>query len=117
MKTMRWSLLLAVALCMALFAGCGRKKVGKTVFPGTPEYGNRAATLRINERDARERALRTAREQGREYEISSRPTALYERNYVFSQPASNGAELKGYHVDGDTGEVRYWTKSKVVNPK
>ena len=117
MKTMRWSLLLAAVVCMALFAGCGRKKVGKTVFYGTPEYENRARTLNINERDARERALRTAREQGREYEISQRPTALYGRSYVFSEPVAQGADLKGYRVEGDTGKVSYHGKSKIVKPR
>ena len=112
---MRWSLL-AVAACAALSAGCGNR-VGKTVFPGTPEYENRARTLQVSERQAREYALQAARQQGREHEVSQRPTALYERKYVFGEPMSVGADLQGYHVDGDSGAVDYWRKSKVVKPR
>jgi len=94
-----------------------RAGVGKTVFPGTPEYDNRARTFQVGERQARERALQEAQRQGRDHVVSQRPTALYERQYVFSEPAAQGAELRGYHVDGDSGVVRYYEKSKVVKPR
>ncbi|MDR0361301.1 MAG: hypothetical protein LBJ46_01220 [Planctomycetota bacterium] len=101
-----WALGLVVFLAAA---GCGNpiKREPSNVFPGTPAYDKRVSSFKITP----DQAFRIAYEAGQTdrqlHYVSKRPTAVAKRWYVFSIPQASGAQLQGYHVNGDTGDVKF----------
>ena len=108
---MRALLILSAAL------GCGPiKREPANVFPGTEAYEKRIAGLKIAPEQAYAIALEQARTDNRVQFVSRRPTVIVKRWYVFSIPQGAGASLQGYHVNGDTGEVKYLNDKRSVEP-
>lgn len=105
----------AVVLC----AGCGNpiKRDPTNVFPGSEAYEKRVAELKLSPEEAYTVAHRAARKEGKLQFLSRRPTVLAKRTYVFSMPRPSGASMNGYHVDGNSGEVKFVTDKRVVNPQ
>lgn len=100
-------------------AGCPNpvKREAYNVFPGQPGYDKRVADFNLDPEHAHQRAMAAARRDGRPEYVSLRPTVIHGRKYVFSIPVGDGANLKGYHVDGDTAEVLFYKKDEVVKLK
>ena len=120
---MRWVFVVTLTALLAA-AGCGVKnpvkRAPKNVFYGTREFDERAAKLSISPDQAVRLAMEKARiderargEQRQQY-ISRHPTFLHERIYVFSMSRPDGASLKGYHVDGDSGLAQFYTLDEFV---
>ncbi len=118
MRRAYWLPLAAVIVVLGAFAGCGNpiKRDPANVFPGSEAYEKRIKAFKIDPIEAYEIALEQAEEDGRLQFLSKRPTVAVKRWYVFSMPQASGASLKGYHVHGDTGEVRYVGENRVVHP-
>ena len=110
--------LLPLALLTAVLAlaplGCRRPPAN--AFPGTSLYEERAAKLAVSPAEAYEIALEQAKTDNRVQFVSRRPTVLVRNWYVFSLPQGSGASLQGYHVSGNTGEVKYMGEKKEVGP-
>ncbi|MDR1612623.1 MAG: hypothetical protein LBT97_07540 [Planctomycetota bacterium] len=106
------------ALLIPVVAGCGNpiKRESANVFPGTPAYDKRVGNFKITP----EQAYRIAREAGQTdrqlQHVSRRPTAIVKRWYVFSIPQASGAQLQGYHVNGDDGTVKFHREKKYIPP-
>ena len=97
--------------------GCGPiKRDPANVFPGTEVYEKRTSKLKITPDQAYAIALEQAKADNRLQFVSRRPTAIVKRWYIFSLPQGSGASLQGYHVNGDTGEVKYHNDRKSVEP-
>ncbi|MDR2392012.1 MAG: hypothetical protein LBE84_10095 [Planctomycetota bacterium] len=103
-----------VILLALILSGCRRPPAN--VFPGTSPYEERVAKLKINPVEAYEIALKQAKTDNRVQFVSRRPTVLVKNWYVFSLPQDSGASLQGYHVNGNTGEVKYMGEKKSVGP-
>lgn len=102
-----------LTLCLV---GCGNplSRPPQSVFPGSEYYQSRIDTFKITPQQAY-RAAQEAAETDRKLQFLSRqPTVVYKRWYVFSMPQATGANLKGYHVNGDTGEVKFFSKNQTV---
>lgn len=111
---MRVQYIMAVlVLCGVLGAGCV-KRPPANVFPGSQDYEARAATLKITPQQAYNIAHEAAQTDNRMQFLSRRPTVLMKHTYVFSMPQPSGASLRGYHVNGDTGEVKFVEDNKTV---
>ena len=111
------ALLLLAALALP---GCPRvlpKRDPHTVFPGQPAWDRRVASFNLDPMQARQRAWDAAREDGRTQYVGRYPTVVYGQHYVFSEPQPEGANLKGYHVDGQTSAVRFWKNDQQVQIK
>ena len=105
------------ALCLLFAAaGCGNpiKRPPSNVFPGSDDYTKRVENLKIKPEEAYSIALEQARTDGRLQFLSKRPTVIVKRTYVFSRPQPSGANLQGYHVNGDTGAVKFVNEKKTV---
>jgi hypothetical protein len=113
---MRWCGWLAAAALAAAVAGGCREKEPANVFPGTKWYDARVASMNVSPETAFMLARRAAVDAGRTQYITQRPLVIYDRQYVFSLPVAGGVSLKGYHVDGDDGTVRFYTKDTILKP-
>lgn len=106
------SLVFAVMLSVL---GCGPiKRQPANVFPGSDAYDKRVAAFKIKPAQAYEIALEAAKTDNRLQFLSRRPTVIVKRWYVFSMPQGSGASLQGYHVNGDSGEVKFMNEKKSV---
>jgi hypothetical protein len=113
----RRSLVLGAALAaIILSAGCFKRDPAN-VFPGSPYYDKRVAAFKITPSQAYDIALEAAKTDNRMQFLSRRPTVVVKRWYVFSMPQGTGASLQGYHVNGDTGEVKFVNDKKTVENK
>lgn len=112
-----WSLI-ATVVVLGCLAGCGNplKRDPANVFPGSDAYERRVGAFKIDPVEAYEIAREQAEEDNRLQFLSKRPTVVVKRWYVFSMPQASGASLKGYHVHGDSGKVRYVGQNRVVHP-
>jgi hypothetical protein len=117
MRRTYWVSLAAVVVALGVFAGCGNplKRDSANVFPGSEAYEKRIKSFDLDPVEAYEIALEQAEEDNRLQFLSKRPTVVVKRWYVFSMPQASGASLKGYHVNGDSGKVRYVGDSRVVH--
>jgi hypothetical protein len=106
--------LLSAALLFA--AGCGNpiKRPPRNVFPGSESYQKRVADFKISPSQAYDIAHEAAETDHKLQFLSARPTVVTGRWYVFSMPQGTGASLNGYHVNGDSGSVRFVTDKTVV---
>lgn len=109
---------LAAAAVFLSVAGCGNplSRPPQSVFPGSEFYASRIATFKLTPEQAYDVAHEAALTDNKLQFLSKRPTVVHKRWYVFSMPQASGATLKGYHVNGDTGEVRFFTKEQTVVP-
>lgn len=109
------------ALFAALVAlpGCGNpmKRPPANVFPGSDHYNTRVKSLKISPAQAYDLAHEAAVADGKLQFLSRRPTVIVKRSYVFSMPQPTGATMQGYHVNGDTGAVKFVNDKKVVPNK
>jgi hypothetical protein len=113
---MRQGLWLPVLFAAALFPAAGCRRAPENAFPGTAYYEERVGKLKISPAEAYNLALEQARTDNRVQFVSRRPTVLAKRWYVFSLPQASGASLQGYHVNGETGEVKYQGEKRSVGP-
>lgn len=111
----------AYALSFALFllvaaVGCGNpmKRDPANVFPGSDAYVKRVKSFKISPPEAYEIALAKAKAENKMQFLSRRPTVIVKRWYVFSLPQSSGADLQGFHVNGDSGEVKFVSEKKTI---
>lgn len=115
---MRLHLVCAMVVFASLFivAGCGSplKRPPANVFPGSEEYSKRIADFKISPDKAYKLAHEQAKKENRLQFLSRKPTVVVKRWYVFSMPQASGASLDGYHVNGDTGEVKFVNNDKTV---
>ena len=97
-------------------AGCGNplKRDPANAFPGTENYNKRVKSFKISPSDAYDIAHDQAQTDNRLQFLSKRPTVIVKRWYVFSMPMGSGASLQGYHVNGDTGEVKFESEKKTI---
>lgn len=98
----------------ASLCGCGIKRPPQNAFPGSEEYEARVATFKVSPREAYEIAREEAEYDNKLQFLSKRPTVLNKRWYVFSMPQGSGASLQGYHVHGDTGQVKFFSQKRTV---
>lgn len=114
-------LLFAVLLGFAVLgaAGCGNpmRRPPANVFPGSDAYEQRVSSLKITPSQAYEIAHEAATNDNRLQFLSRRPTVIVKKTYVFSMPRPSGATLQGYHVNGETGEVKFVNDKKEVKPR
>ncbi|MCC8189384.1 MAG: hypothetical protein LIP77_01940 [Planctomycetes bacterium] len=111
----RHLLLVAVfAGLVTLLPGCGIKRQPANVFPGSDSYIKRVESFKITPTEAYALALDAARSENKMQFLSRRPTVIVKRWYVFSMPQASGANLQGYHVHGDTGEVKFVNDKTVI---
>ena len=110
------SLVFSAFLLAFLVAGCGNpmKRPPGNVFPGSENYQKRIDSFKITPAQAYDIAHELAETEGKLHFLSRRPTVVAKRWYVFSMPQSSGATLQGYHVSGDTGEVKFVNDKKIV---
>lgn len=106
----------APAILFLLVAGCGNpiKRAPANAFPGTDDYDKRVASFKISPAEAYQIAHEEAMTTQRLQFLSKRPTVVVKRWYVFSLPKQSGANLQGFHVHGDTGEVKFVNDKKVI---
>ncbi len=100
--------LAALAVC----SGC--KRPPANVFPGSEYYAKRVETFKISPEEAYDLALEQAEADNKLQFLSKKPTVATKNSYVFSMPQGSGASLQGYHVNGKTGEVRFFSQKKTV---
>lgn len=100
-------------LAVFVFTGCFKRQPAN-VFPGSEAYDKRVADLKINPSQAYDIALEAARTDNKLQFLSRRPTAIVKRTYIFSMPQASGASLQGYHVNGDSGKVKFVEEKKVI---
>lgn len=110
--------LVGCMLVLAVFgsSGCGNplKRPPQAAFPGSEDYTSRIATFKITPEQAYNIAHDEAQTDHKLQFLSKKPTVVFKRWYVFSMPQASGASLNGYHVHGDTGEVKFSTQKKTV---
>lgn len=96
--------------------GCGNpmKRPPANVFPGSDDYSKRVQGFKISPSEAYTIAHEAAQTDNKLQFLSRRPTVVVKRWYVFSMPQGTGATLQGYHVNGDTGEVKFVNDKKTV---
>ncbi len=104
----------AILLLFGLFCGC-MKSQPLNAFPGTEEYNQRVASFAYTPDEAYEEARKVAKEENKLQYLSKRPTALRRRWYIFSFIQTTGANLQGYHVNGDTGEVVFFSQDRTIS--
>ncbi len=109
-----WTLFAAAALCMLVGCGNPLKRDPNNVFPGSAEYDRRIAAFKYSPSEAYEIAHETAEEDNKLQFLSKKPTVISGRWYVFSMPQGSGAELQGYHVNGDNGNVKFVSQRRTV---
>lgn len=104
------------AILFVLVAGCGNpiKRAPANVFPGTEDYDKRVGSFKISPAEAYSIAQEEAATTRRMQFLSKRPTVVVKRWYVFSLPKQSGANLQGFHVNGDTGVVKFVNDKKVI---
>lgn len=107
-------MIFAAALLLLAVTGCGIKRAPANVFPGSEDYATRIKGFKISPPEAYELALKKAREENKMQFLSRRPTVVVKRWYVFSLPQASGANLQGFHVHGDTGEVKFVSEKKTI---
>lgn len=95
------------------FSGC-LKRPPANVYPGSEAYANRSKEMKISPSQAYQIAREAAAADGQLHFISRAPTVVVKRWYVFSMPLPSGANLQGYHVNGDTGEVKFVSEKKII---
>ncbi len=110
---------IGVAAALVLLIGCGNplKRDPTHVFPGSAEYDRRVSAFKFTAREAYEIAHDAAEEENRLQYLSKKPTVIAGRWYVFSMPQGTGAELQGYHVNGDSGDVKFVNQKRTVVAK
>lgn len=96
------------------FSGCGFKRQPANAYPGSENFDNRVKDMKITPSQAYEIAREAAAADGQLHFISRTPTVVVKRWYVFSVPLPSGANLQGYHVNGDTGAVKFVNEKKVI---
>lgn len=101
-------------IAVAALAGCGFKRPPANVFPGSDDYIQRVQTFKYTPPQAYELALEQAKKDNKLQFLSRRPTVIVKRWYVFSMPAPTGANLQGYHVNGDSGQVKFVSENKTI---
>ena len=108
-------LLVMVFICLAA-SGCRNpvKRAPANAFPGSAEYDKRVSSFKITPNQAYSIAEEEARTDNRMQYLSRRPTVIVKRWYVFSLPRASGADLQGYHVNGDTGAVKFVNDKTVI---
>lgn len=111
-----WVFMGVMALGLLFSAGCGNpiKRPPQSVFPGSEEYATRIADFKVTPEQAYTIAHEEALTDHKLQFVSKKPTAVYKRWYIFSMPQATGANLHGYHVHGDTGEVKFFSKDQTV---
>lgn len=107
-------LFLCVVALGAGLCGCGIKRPPQNAFPGSDDYEARVSTFKISPKEAYEIAHEEAEYDNKLQFLSKRPTVLHKRWYVFSMPQGAGASLQGYHVHGDTGQVKFSSQKTIV---
>ena len=105
--------LIVFGLVIAVCAGCV-KRDPNNVFPGSDTYEKRIASFKISPAQAYRIAHEAAQTDNRLQFLSRRPTVVMKRWYVFSMPQPSGADIRGYHVHGDTGEVKFVNDKKFI---
>ncbi|MCC8109676.1 MAG: hypothetical protein LIQ30_11675 [Planctomycetes bacterium] len=112
----RFPLYIVMCVLAVLITGCGNpiKRPPANVFPGSKEYEDRIATFKITPKQAYDIAHEEAVTDNKLQFLSRKPTVVVKRWYVFSMPQGSGASLQGYHVHGDTGEVRFHAEKRTV---
>lgn len=105
---------LSVALLAA--AGCGNpiKRPPRNVFPGSDAYVERIKDFKVSPSQAYGIARDEATADRKLQFLSAKPTVIVGRWYVFSMPQPTGASLNGYHVNGDSGQVKFVFDKTVV---
>lgn len=114
---LRYAAVIVPLFCLAvLTAGCGNpiKRDPANVYPGSEPYAKRIATFKITPEQAYDIAHTAAQTENKLQFLSRRPTVVVKRWYVFSMPQPSGASLQGYHVNGDTGAVKFEAEKKTV---
>lgn len=110
-----------ISLIMTIFAavpGCGVsnpiKREPANVFPGTEAFDKRVSGFKITPAQAYRIAYDRALADNQVHFISKRPTVIRKRWYVFGIPLPSGANLQGYHVNGDNGEVKFHREKETI---
>lgn len=114
--SMRLSKSLMVLLplfAIVVFSGCF-KRAPANVYPGSDDYNKRVANFKITPEQAYRIAHEAAQTDRQLHFISRTPTVVAKRWYVFSVPLPSGANLQGYHVNGDNGDVKFVNEKKVI---
>lgn len=103
-------------LALIVLAGCSNpmKRPPANVFPGSEDYAKRVETFKISPSQAYDIAYEAAKTGNKMQFLSRRPTVVVKRTYVFSMPRQSGASLRGYHVNGDTGAVKFMEDDKTI---
>ncbi len=104
----------ALLAVVALAATAGCKRPPANVFPGSEYYEKRVESFKITPEEAYDLALEQAEEDNKLQFLSKKPTVATKDSYVFSMPQGSGASLQGYHVNGKTGKVRFFSQKKTV---
>lgn len=115
-RTIRIGLCALAVLATIALAGCGNplKRPPANVFPGSEEYAKRVDTFKISPSEAYSIAHEAASTDNNLQFLSRRPTVIVKRTYVFSMPRQSGASLRGYHVNGDTGAVKFMEEDRII---
>ena len=106
-----------VACLPALLAlGCGNPlhRDPANVYPGSSAYDKRVETFKVTPSQAYKLAYEQARDDEQLQYLSRKPTVVVKRSYVFSVPLASGANLQGYHVNGDNGMVTFFKERKTI---
>src|SRR5690606_28041351 len=86
----------------------GRSGQGEKVyFPGTSSYQRQLQTLPINEEEARSRLIAHLAAQQLDDHWSRGFAAIVGDSFLFSGPRKADVDLRGYYVNGYTGEVTF----------
>ena len=107
----------ALFLVFLLSAGCGIKRAPANAFPGTDSYASRVESFKVSPKEAHAIAYAAGKKDGQLQFVSRTPSVIAKRWYVFSIPKPTDASTQGYHVNGDTGEVKFVNEKKnIPNP-
>ena len=107
----------AVLLVFLVSSGCGMQRAPANAFPGTGTYTSRVESFKISPKEAHRIAYEAGKRDGQLQYISRTPTVILKRWYVFSIPKPTDATIQGYHVNGDTGEVKFVNEKRAItNP-
>lgn len=105
---------LFILFVLAAASGCGFKRAPGNVYPGSDDYEKRVQSFKISPDEAYALALESARADNKVQFLSRRPTVIVGRWYIFSMPRASGASLQGYHVNGDSGKIKFVSEDKVI---